>query len=161
MADAYRLKALLKIRGRARQDAEAELGRHQQLVTRAQNALEAAQRFAQKASDKVEEAKANLYTGEGLTIALIQGREAFVQRLGIELDDAHEAVARCEDEVTDAQEGLRQANVALVAAKTQEEALLKHRERWLDEQKKIDRRRAEDAADDVAQSLWLRKKKDR
>ena len=158
MADAYRLAALLKLRERAREEAEQDLARAQSARGKAERNLEAAQRFEQECQTKVDDAKTKLYDGVDLTIGKIQGREAFAKRLQTGLEAAHEEVERCEQSLQLAQDQVRQANEALIKTKTDEEALLKHREKWELEQKTIRRRREEDEADDIAQTLWLRKK---
>jgi flagellar export protein FliJ len=158
MAESYRLTALLKLRLRARQDAESELARAQTAQTKAQKQLEAAERFEQGCAAKLDAAKGELYGGEGLTIAIIQSREQFVKRLTAERESAAQSVLDAQRNLEQAQEVLRQANEGLVSAKTEEEALLKHKEKWLKERKVVRRRREEDEADDIAQSLWLRKK---
>jgi flagellar biosynthesis chaperone FliJ len=158
MAETYRLSALLKLRLRAREEAEAELARAQTSQTKAKKQVEAAERFEQDCAAKVEAAKSELYAGESLTIALIQSREQFVKRLVVEHENAGQSVLESQELLEQAQEVLRQANQNLVNTKTEEEALLKHKEQWLKEQKVVRRRREEDEADDIAQSLWLRKK---
>jgi len=158
MAQPYRLAALLKLRERARGEAEQDLARAQSAQTKAQRHLEAAQSFEQDCRAKVDEAKATLYDGDDLTIGKIQTREAFVKRLQAEREQAQDEVERCETLLQQAQEEVRQANAVLIQTKQDEEALLKHRKKWEQEQKTIQRRREEDEADDIAQTLWRRKK---
>jgi flagellar biosynthesis chaperone FliJ len=158
MADAYRLAALLKLRERAREEAEQDLAKAQTAQSKAQRNLDAAERFEQECQTKVDDAKAKLYDGAELTIGKIQGREAFTKRLQAGLEEAHEEVERCQEQLRSAQEQVRHANEALIKTKQDEEALLKHREKWELEQKTIRRRREEDEADDIAQTMWLRKK---
>lgn len=158
MAEEYRLKALLGLRERARQSAEEALAIAQNQQSAAERRLDASKRFRDDAAGRVREARENLYAGDGLTIGVIQGREAFLKRLQGELEDAEEAVTAAEGELKKAQREVKARHEALIQAKQDEEALLKHRESWEKEQKIVQRRREEDAADDVAQSLWLRKK---
>ena len=158
MADNYRLAALLKLRVRAREEAEQALAKAQSEQTKAQRAVDAAARFLEDCRARLDEAKAQLYAGDGLTIGIIQTREAFTHRLSDERDEADEAHQRCEDSLKAAQEEVRRANAGLIEAKQEEEALLKHKEKWLKEQQVIQRRREEDAADDVAQTMWRQKK---
>ena len=158
MAEEYRLKALLGLRERSRQSAEEALAIAQNQQSAAERRVEASKRFRDDAAFRVRDARDNLYAGEGLTIGVIQGREAFLKRLQGELDDAEEAVSDAERALDQARRFVKQRHEELIKTKQDEEALLKHRESWEKEQKVVQRRREEDAADDVAQSLWLRKK---
>ena len=157
MAEAYRLAALLQLRERAREEAEHDLARAQASQTKAEQHLEATQRFEAMCRAKVDEGRDQLYSGEGLTIGLIQNREQFLKRLVAEHEDAEGQVRQAEQGVAQAKEKVREANEALVLAKQEEEALIKHREKWEKEQKTIKRRREEDEADDIAQTMWRNK----
>ena len=157
MAEAYRLAALLKLRERAREEAEHELARMQSAQTKAEQQLEATQRFEAACRAKVEEARDQLYAGDNLTIGLIQTREQFLKRLVAEHEDAQGEVSQAEQNVAQAKEHVRVANEALIQAKQDEEALIKHRDKWEKEQKTIKRRREEDEADDIAQTMWRNK----
>ena len=96
MADAYRLAALLKLRQRAREEAEQQLAVAQSAQKKAEQHVEAAQKFEAACRARVEEAKAQLYAGEGLTIGKIQTREQYIKRLVAELEEALKAVAQAE-----------------------------------------------------------------
>ena len=74
-----------------------------------------------------------------------------------EHEDAQGEVSQAEEKVAQAKEQVRAANEALVQAKQDEEALIKHRDKWEKEQKTIKRRREEDEADDIAQTMWRNK----
>ena len=157
MAEAYRLAALLKLRERAREEAEYELAKAQTQQTKAEQHLEATKRFEEMCRDKVNEARDQLYQGEDLTIGKIQGREQFLKRLVAEHEDSRSAVEEAQDALSRAKEEVRSANAALVKTKQDEEALIKHREKWEKEQKIVQRRREEDEADDIAQTMWRNK----
>jgi len=157
MAEAYRLAALLKLRERAREEAEQDLAKAQTQQTKAEQHLEATKRFEETCRNKVIEARDQLYEGTELTIGKIQAREQFLKRLVAEHEDALVAVEEAEQALSRAKEQVRDANAALVKAKQDEEALLKHREKWEKEQKLVQRRREEDEADDIAQTLWRNK----
>ena len=104
---------------------------------------------------EVVEARDQLYQGEDLTIGKIQAREQFLKRLVSEHEDSLDAVQDAEQGLSQAKEKVRLANTALVKTKQDEEALLKHREKWEKEQKIVQRRREEDEAlhADAAQSF--------
>ena len=157
MAEAYRLAALLKLRERAREEAEHELAKAQTQQTKAEQHLEATRRFEEICRDKVVEAREQLYQGEDLTIGKIQAREQFLKRLVSEHEDSLDAVQDAEQGLSQAKEKVRLANTVLVKTKQDEEALLKHREKWEKEQKIVQRRREEDEADDIAQTMWRNK----
>ncbi len=157
MAEAYRLAALLKLRERAREEAEHELAKAQTEQTKAEQHVDATKRFEEVCRNKVIEARDQLYQGEDLTIGKIQAREQFLQRLVAEHEDALAAVEEAENVLSHAREQVRRANAALVKTKQEEEALLKHREKWEKEQKIVQRRREEEEADDIAQTLWRKK----
>jgi len=157
MAEAYRLAALLKLRERAREEAEYELAKAQTEQTKAEQHLEATKRFEEICRGKVIEARDQLYQGEELTIGKIQAREQFLKRLVSEHEDSLGAVEEAEQGLSRAKEKVRLANTALVKTKQDEEALLKHREKWEKEQKIVQRRREEDEADDIAQTIWRKK----
>ena len=61
-------------------------------------------------------------------------------------------MAQAERALEAARQQVREANAAMVKAKQDEEALIKHREKWEKEQQVIQRRREEDEADDIAQT---------
>jgi flagellar biosynthesis chaperone FliJ len=157
MAEAYRLAALLKLRLQAREEAERTLALAQQEQTKARKAVEAAEGDRARVQGTIDEKKEGLYTGAGLTIAVIQGREAYIKRLFVYLEEADREVDRTKDVLSAAADAVAAAHEGLVNARQEEEALLKHKGKWELERKVVKQRREDDEADDLAQSMWLKK----
>jgi flagellar biosynthesis chaperone FliJ len=157
MAEAYRLAALLKLRLQAREEAERALGKVQSEQAKARKAADAAAADRARVLGTIEEKKEALYTGAGLTIAVIQGREAYIKRLFVYLAEADSEVERTAADLQLAIEAVTAAQDALVRARQEEEALIKHKAKWELERKVVKDRREDDEADDLAQAMWLKK----
>lgn len=159
MSEEYRLETLLKLRQRAREGAEQQLVIKQQAESKARNQAEIAETLRDEQVQRIQTAREELYDGDQVTISLLQQRDAVIQSQQIELETLESKLEAAKEAFKQAQRETVTARDELTQARQEEEALNKHKENWEKEQKVVRDRRAEDAADDVAQTTWRNRKK--
>lgn len=130
---AYPLAAVLRFRERRRELARECLARELARHTAAVHALEAAERILTRRITERDEAEAELFTTAGpttLRVAEIQRRASAVDALREHVERDRAEVTYREHELHAAQRAVAEAQVAVIEASRQVEAIEKHRERW-------------------------------
>ena len=155
---AYRLETLLGLRKRAREEAERALAERKQAEQKAQRQVELQAEELRRRRAVYDEHKRAMYEGSGVTIDLLQQRQRYLDRLQAEVDEQSKELERVTALHKTAQDELREAQDELTRARQDEEALIKHKAKWLAQQKVVTDRRAEDAADEIAQTTWRKKR---
>ena len=153
----YRLQALLEIRERAEEEAK-------QHFADAMNALEDEKKtlaaLEQELEDMIadrlrrrEEYAAKLASGE-MKITDQSAAYRFIDRLKEREEEQRGRIDAQQEQVREAEKALKRAQDALIEATQDLKALLKHKENWEAEIKKVRKQREADQLDEIAQTIY-------
>jgi len=147
----YPLQAARDLRERAVDAAEQELVAAQQHLAATKRARAAAdEKVAAYARETEAHRHAETHAGVR-SAAAMQHAQAFLARRHEELAQLREAATSAAEKVREAESAVLAARTALAKAEAEAKAIEKHRERWDAERKLAAEKRAEDEADDLAQ----------
>jgi len=158
--DTYQLGVLLELRERAQSDAEEELARAQQELTRrrkaAVDARAARDAAAQRVLDERRAMDERIACGDaGVTeLAMFDG---YMRGLREDVADAELRIEDAEAHALEQVDVVSRAQAALADAVRELEAVRQHEKNWKAEREVVARRRESSAMDDVAARIWREK----
>lgn len=163
MAD-YRLQALLELRERAEEQAK-------EVFAQATQALRAEQDRLQELKDELQamiedrhrrrdEYARKLACGE-MRVSDQAGAYRFLDRMKEAEGEQRAAIDAQQEAVEDAERYLRETQDALIAATQDLKALLKHKESWQTERKRVRAQKEADQLDEIAQTIYQQQQRGR
>lgn len=156
----YRLQTLFSLRERAKKDAEDAYAEAQRLVNDEQRKLD---EMKAELAAKVEyrEKKKQEYSEKAargeLNIHAITSSERHVDRLKEEEAAYEVEIDKQREQLQEAEQELEKKREEMLKANQEFKALEKHKENWTQQVKHERQIKEEDAAEEIAQSLFLRK----
>ncbi len=154
----YRLATLLKLRERAKEQAEQYLAACLKAVReeleRQREMEEELERMLAQREAKVREYSEKAMRGE-MSAMDVTGASVYIERLKEQEEAQQNAIEGQKAVVAQKEEDVKGARKDLATAMQELKALEKHREKWVEQVKKEKQVREEDALDEVAQTIFL------
>jgi flagellar FliJ protein len=155
----YRLQTLLEQKIEAKRQAQAAVGQALRSLEEAQRTLEELRNKEQALHDKKTRLRKGMFApdpGEKLAAADLQGRDAYLKRLGEEADEAGAEVFGQRIVVEECEEGVQKARRALAEAAREVEVLEKHKAKLEERFHREHERQEALQMDEAATSAFLR-----
>jgi flagellar biosynthesis chaperone FliJ len=155
---AYRLQVLLEIRERAEKEATDRLTAEQKKLAAEQKKLQQLhaqkQEMIQARLARRDELTQKMRSGQ-MAVQKIQEEYRFLDRMAQEITAMDDVIYRQEQAVRAQETEVQHAKEVLLEKSKELKALQKHKENWLKEVKREKARKEEEAAEDVAQTIFM------
>lgn len=153
----YRLQVLLDLRERAKKMAEEAFAEATQVLADEKVRLEEERTLMQEMIEDRHERRAEyarkLTTGE-MRVTDQSNAYKFIERLKEREADQQIVVDGQQEQVREAEKEMRLRQQELIEAARDHEALVKHRDKWLEEVKRERMMKEEDAMDEIGQTIF-------